>query len=186
VIPLDPSRWSGEPILVQVVWKPARSPLTAMASPASSIAQTRTGLARLHALGICDRKPRLASLATSAQQPNQHDTWLPGRARVEPIPRDSNQSLPTFEPVSVREMEFRREKVWRGQRLGRHFLATSADSGQQRPSCPPSPTAKPRKVKDYSDRAGKANLRRTAWWSWQDSNRRASDYEANLRSLVDL
>jgi hypothetical protein len=24
------------------------------------------------------------------------------------------------------------------------------------------------------------------WWSWQDSNRRASDYEANLRSLVDL
>ena len=27
-------------------------------------------------------------------------------------------------------------------------------------------TAKPRKVKDYSDRAGKPSLRRTAWWGW--------------------
>ena len=34
---------------------------------------------------------------------------------------DSNQSLPTFEPASVCEGEFRRERVWRGQRLGRHF-----------------------------------------------------------------
>jgi hypothetical protein len=34
---------------------------------------------------------------------------------------DSNPSLPTFEPVSAREREFRRERVWRGQRLGGHF-----------------------------------------------------------------
>jgi hypothetical protein len=35
---------------------------------------------------------------------------------VEPITPDSNRSLSTFEPVPVRDREFRREKVWRGQR----------------------------------------------------------------------
>jgi hypothetical protein len=32
--------------------------------------------------------------------------------------------------------------------------------------------AKPRKVKDYSEQ----DLRRTAWWSWQDSNQPTSNY----------
>jgi hypothetical protein len=32
-----------------------------------------------------------------------------------------NRSLPTFEPVSVLRREFRREKVWRGERLGGRF-----------------------------------------------------------------
>jgi hypothetical protein len=56
-------------------------------------------------------------------------------------------------------------------------LATPADSGQPRPHYPASPAAKPRKVKDYSDGASKAELRRTAWWSWQDSNPQANGYE---------
>jgi hypothetical protein len=59
---------------------------------------------------------------------------------------------------------------------GGGILATLADSGRQRPRDPGSPAAKPRKVKDYCDGARKPELRRTAWWSWQDSNRRASDY----------
>jgi hypothetical protein len=47
------------------------------------------------------------------------------------------------------------------------FLATPADSGRQRPRYPASPAAKPRKVKDYSGRARKPELRRTAWWARQ-------------------
>jgi hypothetical protein len=58
----------------------------------------------------------------------------------------------------------RREKVRRGQRLARHFWGHWADSGRQRPRYPASPAAKPRKVKDYSDGARKADLRGTAWW----------------------
>jgi hypothetical protein len=53
---------------------------------------------------------------------------------------------------------------------GRAFLARQADSGRQRPGHPASPAAKPRKVKDYSDCARKPELRRTAWWSLEDSN----------------
>jgi hypothetical protein len=45
------------------------------------------------------------------------------------------------------------------------FLATPADSGRQRPRSP-SPAAKPRKVKGYSERARKPELRGTAWWGW--------------------
>jgi hypothetical protein len=50
------------------------------------------------------------------------------------------------------------------------FLATPADSERQRPRYFASPAAKPRKVNDYSGGARKPELRRTAWWSWQDSN----------------
>jgi hypothetical protein len=42
---------------------------------------------------------------------------------------DSNLSLSTFEPVSVLEPEIRREKVRRGQRLGRHFWRHSPIPG---------------------------------------------------------
>jgi hypothetical protein len=48
------------------------------------------------------------------------------------------------------------------------FFVTPSDSGRQRPRHAASPTAKPRKVKDYSDDAGKPELRRTAWW-WPQS-----------------
>jgi hypothetical protein len=37
--------------------------------------------------------------------------------------------------------------------------------------------AKSPQVKDYSDGARKPELRRTAWWSWQDSNPQANGYE---------
>jgi hypothetical protein len=56
------------------------------------------------------------------------------------------------------------------------FLPTLADSERQRPHYPASPAAKPRKVKDYSDGTGKSELRRTAWWSWQDSNLQPCGY----------
>jgi hypothetical protein len=41
---------------------------------------------------------------------------------------------------------------------------------------PRSPAAKPRKVKDYSGGARKPELRRIAWWSWQDSNQQTNNY----------
>jgi hypothetical protein len=46
---------------------------------------------------------------------------LPKTRASASVSLNSNRSLPTFEPVSVRGREFRREKVRRGQRLGRHF-----------------------------------------------------------------
>jgi hypothetical protein len=60
----------------------------------------------------------------------------------------------------------------------RALLATLADSGRQRPRYLVSLAAKPRNVKDNSERARKSELRRTAWWSWQDSNSRPSGYDA--------
>jgi hypothetical protein len=44
------------------------------------------------------------------------DAWV-----ARPRAWDSNRSLATFEPLSVREREFGREKVSRGQRPVRHF-----------------------------------------------------------------
>jgi hypothetical protein len=46
---------------------------------------------------------------------------LPKTRASAAVSLNSNRSLPTFEPVSVRGREVRREKVRRGQRLGRHF-----------------------------------------------------------------
>ena len=76
-------------------------------------------------------------------------------------------------------------KVWRGQRLGRHFFAILPDSWRQRPCCPVSPSAKPRNVKDYSSGARKPELRGTAWWSWQDSNQQANGYEQWMTRYVE-
>jgi hypothetical protein len=81
-------------------------------------------------------------------------------------PSDSNRSLSTSEPVSVPAREVRREKVRRGQRPRRHFWRHRPISGRQRPCYPASAAAKPRKVKDYSDRGRKPDLRGTAWWGW--------------------
>jgi hypothetical protein len=49
----------------------------------------------------------------------------------------SNRSLPTFEPVSVRDWEFSREKVWRGQRPRRHFWRHQPISGDRDRAIPP-------------------------------------------------
>jgi hypothetical protein len=94
-----------------------------------------------------------------------------------------------FEPVSgeSRTCLRQRHKFLAGKSLaepetGSPFLAATACSARQRRAFVRSKSAKSRKVKGNFDRAGKSVLRRTAWWSWQDSNRRASDYEANLRS----
>jgi hypothetical protein len=82
-----------------------------------------------------------------------------------------------LEPVSadIRTSLCSRERFPPGKGLtrpetARAFSATMADSGRQRPRHLASPTAKPRIVKDYSDRARKPGLRRTAWWSREDSN----------------
>jgi hypothetical protein len=69
---------------------------------------------------------------------------------------------------------------------GAAFLATPPDSARQRPRYPASPPAKPRKVKDYSDSARKAELRRTAWWSWEDSNQQPDDYERGRPTRDDM
>ena len=66
------------------------------------------------------------------------------------------------------------------------FLATPADFGRQRPHSPASPASKPRKVKDYSVSARKANLRGTAWWGWQDSNSQPSDYGRDIFRFIGL
>jgi SOS response associated peptidase (SRAP) len=63
---------------------------------------------------------------------------------------------------------------------GAAFFVTPSDSGRQRPRHAASPTAKPRKIKDYSDDARKPELRRTAWWSWQDSKQPPSDYDGTV------
>jgi hypothetical protein len=60
------------------------------------------------------------------------------------------------------------------------FLASLADSGQQRLRCPASSAAKRWKIKGYSDDAGKPELRGTARWSWQDSKQQSSDYWKHL------
>ena len=60
---------------------------------------------------------------------------------------------------------------------GPAFLAKIAYFARQRLTAPASAAPKAREVKDYSDRRGKPNLRRTAWWGWQDSNLQPSDYE---------
>ena len=68
---------------------------------------------------------RRASIPATSRSYRQCSS--PESAKVGPPTRrsfgglDSNRSLPTFEPVSVREREFRREKVWRGRRPRRHF-----------------------------------------------------------------
>jgi hypothetical protein len=51
-------------------------------------------------------------------------------------------------------------------RDGGGIFGDTADSGLQRPRCPASAAAKPRKVKDYSDCAGKPELGATGWWGW--------------------
>jgi hypothetical protein len=60
-------------------------------------------------------------------------------------------------------------KSWAKPETGVAFLASLADSGRQRPRYLASSATKPRNVKDYFDGARKRELRRTAWWSWQDS-----------------
>jgi hypothetical protein len=92
-------------------------------------------------------------------------------------PSDSNRSLSTFEPISVPAREVRREKVRRGQRPRGHFWRHRPISGRQRPCYPASAAAKPRKVKNHSDRGRKPDLRGTAWWARQDSNLQPSGYE---------
>jgi hypothetical protein len=58
------------------------------------------------------------------------------------------------------------------------FLATLADSRRQRPHCPGSPAAKPRKVKDYSDGARKPELCR--------AGRTRTSHQAIMRGSVTI
>src|SRR6516165_711893 len=85
-------------------------------------------------------------------------------------------SLPTFDPVSVlsnpslgesrtnlcQHWELLPGKGLPRPETGTAFSATPADCARQRPRCPASAAAKPRKVKDYSDSRTKAALRGTA------------------------
>jgi hypothetical protein len=63
-----------------------------------------------------------------------------------------------------------------GQRLGGLFWRHLPISGGKDRAIPRLAAAKPRKVKDYSDGARKPELRRTAWWGWQDLNLPPPDY----------
>jgi hypothetical protein len=78
-------------------------------------------------------------------------------------------------PGSVRAFEWQRGAEGRDHK-GRQSPPSPDDSERQRPRDPAYPAAKPRKVKDYSERVRKPELRRTAWWSWQDSNQPTSNY----------
>jgi hypothetical protein len=78
-------------------------------------------------------------------------------------------------PGSVRAFEWQRGAQGRDHK-GRQSPPSPDDSERQRPRDPAYPAAKPRKVKDYSERVRKPELRRTAWWSWQDSNQPTSNY----------
>ena len=81
--------------------------------------------------------------------------------------KDLNRSLPTFEPVSVREREFRWEKVWRGQRPGRHFWRHRPIPGGRDRAIPRLRRQSRGKSKTIPTAPGKRNLRRTAWWRRQ-------------------
>jgi hypothetical protein len=71
----------------------------------------------------------------------------PGFLGLEPVTVD-------IEPVYPRDWECRRKKSSEARRQGWNFLATLADSWQQRPcGIPRLRAAKPRNVKDYSDGA---------------------------------
>ncbi len=69
-----------------------------------------------------------------------------------------------------------------GPETGPGFLAKTAYLARQRLTFPLRPAPKPRKVKDYSPGARKPDSRRTAWWSWQDSNLQPNGYELALWS----
>jgi hypothetical protein len=56
-------------------------------------------------------------------------------------------------------------------------LAKAAYFARQRLAVLASPAPKAPEVKDYSAGAKKPDLRRTAWWGWQDSNLQPSGYE---------
>jgi hypothetical protein len=101
-------------------------------------------------------------------------------ARLEPVSADIRTGLCSRGGIPPGKSLVRPE-------TGAAFSAAPADSWQQRPCYPASPAAKPRKVKDYSGRARKPDLRRTAWWRWQDSNELPSGYSDRSESpLVEL
>jgi hypothetical protein len=70
--------------------------------------------------------------------------------------------------ASLGYREFLAGNVFRGQRPRPAVLVTPAGFGRQRPHSPAAPATKPRKVKRYSERARKSELRGTAWW-WMHS-----------------
>jgi hypothetical protein len=80
-------------------------------------------------------------------------------ARLEPVSADIRTGLCSRKGIPPGKSLVRPE-------TGATFSSAPADSRRQRPCYPACPGAKPRKVKDYSGGARKAELRRTAWWDW--------------------
>ena len=92
-----------------------------------------------------------------------------------------------FEPVSVgsrtslcRSRQFLPGKGFARPETGPRFLPTTVYFARQRLGSLAFPSPKPREVKDISTGGRKPDLRRTAWWTRQDSNQQPSDYEAVL------
>jgi hypothetical protein len=112
---------------------------------------------------------RFAAASPLVATPPSLRSSPPLQARLEPVSADIRIGLCSRAGMSPGKSLARPE-------TRAAFWATPADSRRQRPRGSASPAAKPRKVKDYSQRPRKPELRRTAWWGWQDSNRRASDY----------
>jgi len=91
------------------------------------------------------------------------------RCRLEPVSVGSRTSL-------CLRRQFSPGKGFAGAETRPRFWTTAAYFARQRLISLASPKAKARKAKDYSTGRRKPDLRRTAWWSWQDSNRQPSDY----------
>jgi hypothetical protein len=127
-------------------------------SPGKSLARPETGRAFLAAPADFRRQRPPCPAAGRAQAFSTRTSLC----------RHSNQSLSATGNSAGKK--FGETRDWAG------IFGDLPDSGRQRPRYLASPAAKPPKVKDYSDDARKPELRRTAWWSWQDSNQHPNDY----------
>jgi hypothetical protein len=121
-----------------------------------------------------DRPSASAETGDSAPACVHPEIPLPGaRAqtfRLEPVSVSSRTSL-------CRSRQFLPGKGLARTETGPRFLPTMDYFARQRRGSVAFPSPKPREVKDISGCARKPDLRRTAWWGWQDSNRRPNGYE---------
>jgi hypothetical protein len=111
---------------------------------------------------------RVSRSAVTSPQARRYAETLTA-LRLEPVSIDSRTGL-------CRHREFLPGKGSARPETGRAFLARTACSARQRLAFPASPSPKAREVKDNSAPGRKPDLRRTAWWGWQDSNLQPSDY----------
>jgi hypothetical protein len=98
--------------------------------------------------------------------------------RIEPVSVDSRTGL-------CQLGEFLPGNGLARSETGPGFSVPTLCSALQRLASLASPPRKPRKVNDYSHGHRKPDLRRTAWWSWQDSNPQANGYEQRMTRYME-